>query len=242
MIKIGLCDDEPKILEVIKRQVESCLNKIQLQYRIYDFDNSKALWYEIEDGAFFDIILLDIEMPGLDGMKLAKRIHDYLPEALLIFVSAHRKYVFDSFKLDVFRFIPKDQIDNRLDEAVLDAVHKIQQNESSCYIVQNRTGIAKIPLSSIVKITRDGKNIVIVTEKGEEYYMRKSLAEALADLPSTDFDMVVRGTICNLAQIIRIDEDGILLKNGERLPLVRGKVLELKEKVKNYWIDRDGLK
>ncbi len=242
MIRISVCDDEPKIVTILEEQIDNYLSKNDIQYEIKSFDNSKALWYEIEDGMVFDIILLDIEMPGIDGMKLAEMLQEFLPEAILIFVSSHKKYVFDSFKLDAFRFIPKEQIDDRIEEALEEAIRKIQSRKERYYIVENRTGVVRVPLSSIIKITREGKNIIIETEKGEKLYMRKSLVEALNELPAEDFNMVIRGTICNLVQIVRIDEDGLLLKNGDKVPIVKGKVMEVKQLVKRYWANKEGTK
>lgn len=239
MIKIAICDDETRMIERLKNYINSCMDESGIQYEISAFDKSRAFWYEVEDGVVFDIILLDIEMPGIDGMKLAEMFQELLPDAILIFVSAHKKYVFDSFRLDAFRFIPKDQLDDRIEEALVEAVWKIQGRTERYYIVENRAGMVRVPLRSIVKITREGKNIIIETEKGEKLYMRKSLVEVLNELPAEEFNMVIRGTICNLAQIVRIDEDGLLLKNGEKVPLVKGKVMELKQLVKGYWINRE---
>jgi len=239
MIKIAVCDDEPNAVKDLEDHINNCLSELGILYEICLFDKSKAFWYEVEDGVHFDIIFLDIEMPGLDGMKLAEMFQEFLPDVILIFVSSHKKYVFDSFRLDAFRFIPKDQLEGRIEEALMEAVRKIQGRTERYYIVENRAGVVRVPLRAIVKITREGKNIIIETEKGERLYMRKSLAEALNELPAEEFNMVVRGTICNLAQIVRIEEDGLLLKNGEKVPLVKGKVMEVKQLVKGYWINRE---
>jgi len=118
MIKIAVCDDEPNVVEELENRINNCLSELGILYEICLFDKSKAFWYEVEDGVHFDIIFLDIEMPGIDGMKLAEMFQEFLPDVILIFVSSHKKYVFDSFRLDAFRFIPKDQLDDRMRDEI----------------------------------------------------------------------------------------------------------------------------
>ena len=87
MIHIGICDDNIVAGEKINQVVEKCCEEIKIACKKSLFSSSKALLYEIEDGIYFDLFLLDIEMPETDGIELTGKIKKYLPDALVIFVS-----------------------------------------------------------------------------------------------------------------------------------------------------------
>ena len=111
MIQVAVCDDEPLLLEKIEKETKNCLEKQKVFSVISTFTSGENLLYEIKEGGVFDLLLLDIELPGISGMELAKEIHDLLPGALLLFVTAHYKYAVDAYELNIFRYIPKNPVE-----------------------------------------------------------------------------------------------------------------------------------
>ena len=77
MIRVAICDDDIEKGKWIYSQVVDLTNRYIGNYEIQLFTSSKALLYEIEDGMDFELMLLDIEMPELDGMKLTEIIKTY---------------------------------------------------------------------------------------------------------------------------------------------------------------------
>ena len=110
MIRAAICDDNRLIAEEIGAICNDFFDKKQNKVKTDLFDNSDSLYYEIDDGTIYHIILLDIEMPGRTGMDLAKKIQKALPDCILIFISSYEKYVFDVFQYRAFRFIPKIRV------------------------------------------------------------------------------------------------------------------------------------
>ena len=96
MIRVAICDDDIEKGKWIYSQVHDLTNRYIGNYEIQLFTSSKSLLYEIEDGMDFELLLLDIEMPELDGMKLTEIIKTYLPDVLIMFITSHEKYVYES--------------------------------------------------------------------------------------------------------------------------------------------------
>lgn len=96
-------------------------------------------------------------MPQVDGMKLAKKIREYLPEVLILFVTSYVKYAVDAYELSVFRYIPKSELEKRLDRAIVDAFQMIMLQAEKYYLIQTALKSEKIPLKSIVYAQKDGR-------------------------------------------------------------------------------------
>ena len=123
MVKIAICDDEEKSVALHERMVRECLQAAGIGCEITTYTQSRNLLYDITDDAFFyDLILLDIEMPGISGMELPQQIKGFLPNVRIIFVTSHTEYAIDAFELSIFRYVPKNNLGAKLPAAVLDAV------------------------------------------------------------------------------------------------------------------------
>ena len=122
------------------------------------YDRSDLLKYDIQEGKYFDLVLSDIEMPDTDGMKLAEQVRSCLPDAIIIFVTAYLKYAVDAYELDIFLYIPKSSLDEKLPRALEDVVKRMQSQADQSYLIQTATKIEKIMHKQIIYIQKDGKN------------------------------------------------------------------------------------
>ena len=241
MIRIGICDDENILLETIKDHVENCFTQNQIFASIHIFDKGKNLLYEIEDGTGFDLLLLDIEMPEIDGMELAAQIKKLLPNVLILFITSHMKYALDAYELSVFRYIPKNDLDGRLDHALLDAAKLIEVQMRESYIIQNQNRLERIPLKNLLYITHEGKNALLVTNISEpsgenkSFKVRKTMQQVFSELNDKEFMFIDRGCIVNLSQIMSIRDDFCILKDNTHLPVSQSRIQNLKDKLMLFW-------
>ena len=88
MIRIAVCDDEQCFVEQIYTILSVQAKEISSALHISTYMDSGQLLYDVEDGAHFDLLFLDIEMPGTDGMSLAGAIRRSLPLALIVFITS----------------------------------------------------------------------------------------------------------------------------------------------------------
>lgn len=251
MLQTAICDDEPLLLEEIKKNTENCLKQQQVFSILSTYTNGKMLLYDIQDGKHFDLLLLDIEMPDLSGMKLAEQIHRLLPDALMIFVTAHYKYAVDAYALHIFRYIPKNQLKDRLAHALKDAVSLMEIQSTDSYIISSQNRLERIPLKEILYIEKDGKNAVFHTFTAEKQgknqieskanrtqHIRKSLAEIFEELHSEEFYFIERGFIVNLRHVSGIFHTDCILADNTHLPISQSRLSDFKKRLNRYWRDK----
>lgn len=235
MIYIAICDDNDRSVEILKKKVEVFLRENNILADVSVYTQSNLLQYDIQESKYFDLILSDIEMPGIDGMSLAAYIKKYLPEALIIFITSYLKYAVDAFELSIFRYIPKSSLNSRLPHALRDAVNMINVQADKYYTIQMPSRMEKIPYHKILYIQREGKNSVIVTIDNAVTKVRKSLAQIYKELMSEDFIFVDRGDIVNIAHVMGVKNSMVELKNGVRMPASHAKLEDIKTKLSNFW-------
>lgn len=235
MVRVAICDDEKKFVMLHEEIIQNVLKSWGSGFEITTYTHSDNLLYDItEDGFFYDLLLLDIEMPEVTGMEIAGKIKPYLPNIKIIFITSHVEYAIDAFELSIFRYVPKDDIEKRLPSAIRDAVKLIELEDDKVYTIQTNNRLEKIPYKEIYYIEREGKNVSITTAGGVSK-VRKSLQQVYEELASEEFIFVDRGYIVNMIHIMQVKDNMAVLKNRTALPISRSHLQEVKEQINAYW-------
>ena len=104
MIKIGICDDEPIILEMLKSLIEECLAELGADGEIVLFDSGKKVFQEAET---IDYLFLDIEMPDLDGIAVGRKLRERNIDCKIIMATSRVERFREAFQINAFDFITK---------------------------------------------------------------------------------------------------------------------------------------
>ena len=114
-INIAICDDEQKSLQMIQKELYHIADKLKIEIETYAYKEGKKvldlIYNEKED---FDVLFLDIDMPDVSGLEVAKKLRQKHLDIILIFISAHEQYVFESIEYNPFRYIRKNRIEKEL--------------------------------------------------------------------------------------------------------------------------------
>ncbi len=235
MLHIAICDDDKAAVQSHKEIAKNCLQQCKSIGKITLYTASDNLLYDItEDHFFYDLILLDIEMPGNTGMEIAEKIRPYLPDIRIIFITSHLEYAIDAFELSVFRYVPKHDTEKRLPAAIQDAIRLILLEDGTFYTIQTNNRLEKIPCRDIYYIERDGKNACI-TAAGGVSKVRKSLQQVYEELGAEEFIYIDRGCIVNIIHILQVKQSMAVLNTGVSLPISRSHLQEVKEQINTYW-------
>ena len=92
MLKIALCDDDAVFLKELTGKIQELLRFEEKNAAIASFVNPTALTASVASGDRFDIFILDVEMPQIDGFKVAADLRKYQPNVALIFLTSHLQY------------------------------------------------------------------------------------------------------------------------------------------------------
>lgn len=235
MYQIAICDDLDTQVYFIEQLVQETLHRLNKTCKISSYTSSEFFRCDIEEGKYFDLILTDIEMPKTSGMELASIIQQHLPHSILIFITAHLKYAVDAYEYQVFRYIPKEDLRQKLLPALTDAFHLLDRQIEHFYSVISKKNCQKINLRDILYIQREGKNSVFHLINGTTISERKSLNAVHEELNSSDFMFAERGCIINLIHVTDIRQKTIILNQSQQIPSNQERLKEIRKVLLELW-------
>lgn len=220
MIKIAVCDDEYIITNQIEELIYNIANRKRIPVDIDVFYSGEGLEKSILTGEKYDLIYLDIQMDGTDGISAAKYIRKMDENAILIFVSGFDKYMMELFRLDVFSFIKKPIDNNDFDNIFLEANRKIC-SKNFYYIFHYRNAEYKIPCKDIFYFESRGRQINVHTKSGEVEVFNGKLSEVECDLRDSKipFLRIHQSFLVNYHLIKSRSKTEITLITGKKLPI-----------------------
>lgn len=118
MLRIAICDDDKILVTQIEEMLNRYLDKKMIDRYIDIFYDGASLERIYEKGDRFDIIYLDIEMSGKNGIEAAKSIRKLDRDVLLIYVSSYETYFMQLFEVEPFRFIKKPIKETEFEEVI----------------------------------------------------------------------------------------------------------------------------
>ena len=214
--RFAICDDESLQSNYLKSLVMAWSEEKELDCSVKTISSAESLLFHgCEE---FDILLLDIEMAGMNGVELAKRVRERDETSVIIFVTGYSEYIAEGYDVQALNFLVKP-IDRAKLFSVLDkAARLLSKNERSISLEQ-KGEVYLVPLREIRFIEVSG-NYVSVHAK-TTLTVKKTLAE-LEKLLDDRFVRTGRSFIVNLTYVRRITKTDVFLSTDECVPLSRG--------------------
>ena len=227
-MRIAVCDDE----ELFRIEFKSVLDKVLInaEYNIDTFSGGSSL-YEAFLKNPFDLVFLDIEMPGIDGITLAKRLRAVSENVQIVFLTSHIEYALEGYEVNALRYLVKPVDMNKLSE-VLKYIQDKKNNSRQIMIKQEGEDIV-IDISDIIYMESMDKNVRIVTSKSE-YITRYNISDYEEELKNSGFLRIHRGYLISLSKVKKIVKNDVVMDRDISLPVSRSNIKALKDALYAY--------
>lgn len=227
-MRIAICDDQGVCLEQTLSAVKMCLQGIDARIDLF---NGGVPFLQAFQKRPYDLVFLDIEMPEIDGISLAKKLRKLSNDVPIIFLTSHIEYALEGYEVNALRYLTKP-VDPR---KLLDVIRVVAERMRQQHILWVKTELEeqRIPVHEILYMEAQNQNILISTTKGI-HCVRYNLSRYEEELAQDGFFRPHRSYLVSLAHIQSIGQGTITLDNGSRLPLSRSKEKALKEVLFQY--------
>lgn len=213
-------DDEKIILNSIYNKIESLMKAINTDFIIDKFTSGTKL-IKKHDKYPFDIVFLDIDMPGITGIDIAKKIRIKKSNVEIVFITNKDEMVYEAIKYTPFRFIRKTKFDVEIKEALLKFVSKIN-DQKIVYVFLTENGKKAIQVVDIIYI--DVKSHKLFVHMKDEFFVANgTLKDVEQKISEYGFIRIHQSYLVNYRYINLIKQKEIVLDNDEVLPISRGR-------------------
>ena len=218
-MRILICDDDALIREQLVAYINEYFERSGIPCpEIACFPDGKSL---LDDPGEKDILFLDIEMPGFDGIFVGNELKKEAGDVIIFVVSAYSTYLDDAMRFNVFRYLSKPLEKQRLFRNFKDALN-LYHNRTIRLPLETREGVHTLPAAHIIAVeTQRRKVIVHATERDFESVHNMQYWKEL--LPDNVFFQPHRSFLVNLAHVRDLDHTSILLTGDVRAYLTKRK-------------------
>lgn len=230
MIRIAVCDDDNVLLEHAYDEIKSAADKLGKEYMIQTFQDGNIMLTQVaKEISVFDILFLDIDMPSISGFEVAEILRRVNGNLVLIFLTSMEHLVYESFKYKPFRFIRKQKMEEEIEAVLCSAVAEAERIAGAPYRFKTEDGDIKLSSSDIMYIECLNRKVQLKMKDKQYSLVGLRFNEIVNELRNKGFVLIHRTCLVNLKYVFSIGRIDITLDNGEKLPMSRYKMKEVKK-------------
>ena len=242
MYRVAICDDELRQREEVKRMLLALSVKTGIDYETVEFESGEQLiaHYENQE-AFFHILILDIEMNGLNGIQTARKLREMKRHhEQIVFLTSYAEYMLESFDVVTFQYLMKP-IEPELFEAKMLMLHRhFQERDRDILIIKSAHEEIVLRQEDIIAIeaakSLTVKSKLIITTTGGVYDGRGLISSYATALKDKGFLQIHRSVLINLLHVYKFSGGEVVMDNGLELPIGRSKIKEVKDACTKYMV------
>lgn len=225
-MRIGCCEDSSQD----RAAIQGILKALNLTADVFDTGEAlqTAFWKQP-----YDLILLDIEMPGISGYDLASVLKKQNAACEIIFITDHMELILDSFRFKPAAFVPKQLLQTELPKALRRILTK-KAGEKPVLVTNRKKQDRIVELSQVMYLKYIYDHEVQFTLKdGSTFSEAGTMKQFEAELAPQGFIRIYSNCIVNALYVVRIEKNAAILANGEQLTIAR----ERREAVKKAYME-----
>lgn len=236
-MKIAICDDDKRELLQIRQLVDEFLSCdfAESKIEVHNFESSLELIKQLESGKYFDIFILDVVMPGINGMDLAADIKIVDQVAKIIFLTSSPEFAVESYSVGAFNYLLKPVQKDKLFSVLRKAISDIYSELKKYIIVKTQIGMFKILMHELIYVEVMGRTTFFHQINGVVIESISTISKVEpALLTDKRFIKPHRSYIVNLDYIKNLSQEGITTTGHHIIPVSRNVFKEVKQAYINY--------
>lgn len=231
-MNIVICDDSVTDRKNLAELLSDYAGKKKYDLTIMEYDSGEQL---LEEQAVLEkcqLLFLDINLQGADGLKTAGKIKETYPKLPIVLVTAYMNYALDGYKVKASRFLLKDNLADTIEECMDDLIAEMEKSSKNLefHFIE---GLRKLHADDIIYIETERHKNVFYTEKGV-FHIYKKLDELENELKDMGFVRAHLSFLVNMRYISKISSYVMTLTMGKEISVPKARYVQVKREYMLY--------
>jgi DNA-binding LytR/AlgR family response regulator len=219
-MKIAVIEDKKPHRDLLVHYLEEWRRGQERSVTVEAFGSGESFWFRYEEERDYDVLILDIQMPGINGMELARRVREADGDIVIVFATGVSDYLEEGYEVEALHYLVKPLSQEKLERCMEKALKRRRQERF--VTVHGGEGILKISQERINYVEARGRGCCVGRVKvPEELEARESLSEMEGLLEPEEFMKCHRSYLCRIGNIRRIDRGSVEFDDGSSIPVSR---------------------
>lgn len=213
MLNIAIVEDNQVEAENLKRQLDVYAERNNKVFNVALFKEADSFlnFYK----AKYDVVFMDIELPGISGMDAARKLREIDNVVVLIFVTSMKQFACDGYAVDALDFIVKPVMYARFSSVMDRVFRKLPVNDKDDEIaIRTTDGIKRLSKSSILFVEMQYHHVVFQTEENS-YAIWGTMKKIKEQFPEDQFALCNSGYLVNLRYVSAIEGDMVIVRSHQ---------------------------
>lgn len=243
MLRFAVCDDEENQLKFLEARLQAYFRlRPDLAGRVETFQSGSELLARVEELGGFDLYVLDVLMPGLNGIETGRRLRTLGAGGEIVYLTSSSDFAVDSYDVRAFFYLLKPAEENKLFKVLDGAVEKLNRRRSSAIVVNTAMGPRRVLLERIRYVERVGRFMRYYCTDGivDSQSIRSPFKEAASPLlADRRFCLCGASFVLNFQHVAGVNGQTAQLDNDQIVMLPRAAAADFKKAWGNYWLDEE---
>ncbi|MFS0868548.1 LytR/AlgR family response regulator transcription factor [Paenibacillus xylanilyticus] len=244
MFNVAICDDEEKQREQVKTMLISLSLKTNIDFQITLFSSGEQLVSHYNTvGDTFHVLIMDVEMSGMNGIQTAKQIRNMKHlDVQIMFLTSYPEYMVESFDVVTFQYLIKPIQPHIFEEKMIKLCQYFKAMDKKYVLIKSDYEEILLKYDDIfwIEVVKSLtiKNKLNFVTKENTHESKGILSSYAAALKDHGFLQIHRSIIINLLHVQKFSGAQVVMLNGTELPIGRSKVKEVKDAYTKFMIMR----
>lgn len=219
-LRIAICDDDNRDLLLIASMLESYRHVRKAELSYVSFQSATELLASL-DSRDYDLLLLDVLMPGVNGIQAAREIRECNSRMEIVFLTSSPEFAVESYSVRAHYYLLKPATEEKL-FPILDRLMSDFKRPEDALCIKTQTSVFSLPYGKIEYIEVRAKKLYFYLTDGSNREVSGSLADfERVLLKQSDFIKVHRSYLVNLQWVLELQQGALMTVTGRRVPVAR---------------------
>lgn len=242
-IRIALCDDEAACHEKITRLLQKYKQAASLfSFTLSYFSSGKELLDFIDKHGGFSLYILDIIMPGINGIQLGTALRKRKDAGLIVYLTSSPDFALESYNTEALHYLLKPIDDSRFFSCMDKVVSHLKQSHKETISIKTPDSVRAVPIQDILYVERAGRRIryyLVHNTIVNSITFSGTFPNAVAPLLAYNCFLAVGSSFAvNLHHVTEVTKSDLLLNEGHHVPIPRRTYKFVKSKWADYWFNK----